>query len=187
MPRRKSTTQKTETEEVQQDNVTISGTVGAETPEKSKSLTGTKITLNQKKASFFGVGDIWLTSDDYTTTVPKNLTDKDAAILQRALDQGLVLEGEDLIDPIDKDPAVLEEYWDLIKQFGLSATDSKSRSMHSFRKVFRNGTDRNWTAKEIATHCIKREQEFKNRKQVLKLLNDILQFSEGPFSLYEKK
>lgn len=152
----------------------------------TKSLKGMTISLNQKVQSHFGVGPIWLTSSNYTTTIPDTISYQEEEILKKALSSGSIVEGNSYIPPIDKNKDVLNEYWHLIKTFGLDPTNTKSESVTKFRKLLKNGVDRNWTAKEISNFCIEQEKKYKNRERVLKLLNDIHKNSDCPATLLEE-
>ena len=80
----------------------------------------------------------------------------------------------------------MNEYWHLIKTFGLEPTNSKSESVIKFRQLLKNGVDRNWTAKEISSFCIEQEKKYKNRDRVIKLLNDLYKNSDCPVTLLEE-
>lgn len=181
MPRKKK-----ETTDSQDNDISISASVGAPSASDTK-LKGKEISLNQKIESFFGVGDMWLTTENYSATVPDNLTTQQWEILTEALNRGHVVEGNVYIAPIDKDPEVLEEYWHLIKTYGIDTNNEQSVSTLAWRKLFRNGVDRNWTAKEIANFCMEREQRGKNRDRVMKLLKDTHKYSICPDSLLESR
>lgn len=190
MPKKKKeeTTDGASKAKSQDNDIQISGTVGATTISGAKSTTEVKeISLNQKVESFFGIGSIWLTHENYTAKIPGNLTSQQIEILQQGLDRGLIVEGNVYIPPIDKNPEVLEEYWHLVKTYGIDTNDEKAISTKAFRKLFRNGVDRNWTAKEIANHCMEREARGKNRDRVMKLLKDTHKYSDCPDTLLETK
>jgi hypothetical protein len=154
-------------------------------PEVSQqgNLIGKTFSLNQVMETFFGVGRFWLTPDNYTLTVPKDVKPSELVSISRAISQGILQEGDKYIAPITKNKDVLNEYWHLIKSKGLDTNDNKSESTIKFRALFRNGVDRNWTAKEVAKYCIKQETDYKNRERVLKLLQDMHKFSECPDTL----
>jgi len=167
------------------DALSISSVVGGETFYPN-SIKGKTISLNQKAESFFGVGSIWLDSQKYSCVVPDTITSQQEEIIRTCLRQGIVVEGDRYIAPIDKDREVLNEYWHLIKTHGLSHTDPKSKSMPKFRALFRNGTDRNWTAKEVSRFCMEEEKKYKNREPILKLLNEMFKYSDSPATLLEE-
>lgn len=152
----------------------------------TNSLKGKSISLNQKVQSFFGVGPIWLTSADYSTVVPDSISPQDEEVLKKALSAGTIIEGKTYIPPIERNRDVLEEYWHLVKIFGLDPTNNKSESILKFRKLLKNGVDRNWTAKEISSFCIEQEKKYKNRERVIKLLNDVHRNSDCPATLLEE-
>lgn len=152
----------------------------------TNSVKGKTISLNQKAQPFFGVGPIWLTSTEFSAVVPDTITYKEEEIIKKALASGSIVEGKVYISPIDRNKDVLNEYWHLIKTFGLDPTNNKSESLIKFRKLLRDGTDRNWTAKEISSFCIEQEKKYKNRERVIKLLNDVYKNSDCPVTLLEE-
>lgn len=164
-------------------NLNIAAVMGGEKPVSS--VKGKTISLNLKSETFFGVGSIWLTPKNYTTVVPSTLTPDQEEIIQTALNSGLLLEGDVYVPPLDRQESVLEEYWQLIRAYGLDPADPKSKSMPAFRKLLKTGRDRNWTAKEVAKYCIKQETAYKNREKVLKLLQDLHKNSLCPDTLLE--
>lgn len=167
------------------EDIDFAVSVGTETT-VTKSVKGIEISLNTKAETFFGVGDIWLSSKDYTCKVPDNVSPATEIAIRNAIKRGVLVEGNVKINPIEKNNAVLDEYWDLIKTFGLeNSVTNPSESLKRFRKLFKEGVDRNWTAKEIARFCYRKEQDYKNRDKVLKLLKDTIQFSTCPDTLLE--
>jgi hypothetical protein len=151
----------------------------------TSSLVGKTFSLNQKKSVIFGVGDIWLDTKNYKVTITKELSVEHHDIFRKAISAGTLVEGDVKIPPVDKDKAVLEEYWHLIKTYGLSPTDNKSKSTPAFRKLLRIGEDRGWTAKEIAKYCMAREKESKNRENIIRLLKELHRNSECPETFSE--
>lgn len=150
------------------------------------SIKGKTISLNQKAQSFFGVGNIWLTSTNYSAVVPDNITYQEEDTIRKALSAKTIVEGKVYIPPIEKNKDVLTEYWHLVKTFGLDPTNNKSESIVKFRKLLKDGVDRNWTAKEISSFCIEQEKKYKNRDRVIKLLNDVYKNSDCPPTLLEE-
>lgn len=148
-------------------------------------LKGKNITLNFQKESFFGVGDIWLQEGKHTCIVPENITPRDEEILRDAINKGIVVLGDHFIPNVQKDQAVLEEYWDYIKRYGF-VDSSQHKAFSKFKKLFRYGTDRNWTAKEVVKYCITSELKYKSRQDVLKLLNNIFNRLNCPDTLSVK-
>lgn len=186
MPRKK----KEDTVNADIDSVSLSGTISADRIDTSKSdikVRGETFSLNLKKESFLGIGDIWLSYKNHTAKIPEDISDALEKKIRNAVAKGILVPGDTFIPPITKDEAVLEEYWEYIKVFGLDVKPEgkQSDSVIKFRKLFKDGVDRNWTAKEIARFCSKREVEYKNRKRVLKLLEDLDRFSMCPDTLTE--
>jgi hypothetical protein len=166
-------------------NIDLSVSQGSQTF-FTNSLKGKTISLNQKIQPVFGVGPIWLSSSNYSTVIPDTITYQEEEIIKKALSSGSIVEGNTYISPIDKNKDVLSEYWHLIKTFGLEPNNSKSESVIKFRKLLKEGVDRNWTAKEISSFCIEQEKKYKNRERVIKLLNDVYKNSDCPATLLEE-
>jgi len=152
----------------------------------TNSIKGKTVSLNQKVQSHFGIGNIWLNSANYSVVIPNDISYEQEEILKKALASGTLIEGKKYIAPIDKNKDVLTEYWHLIKTFGLDPTNNKSESMIKFRKLLKDGVDRNWTAKEISSFCIEQEKKYKNRDRVIKLLTDVYKNSDCPPTLLEE-
>ncbi len=146
------------------------------------SLKGKSITLNFAKESFFGVGDIWLQEGKHTCIVPENIKEKDEEILRDAIQKGIIVLGNHFIPNISKDQAVLDEYWNYIKSFGFQDSP-KHPAFSRFKNLFKYGTDRNWTAKEVVKYCITCELKYKSRPEVIKLLNQIFNRLDCPDTL----
>ena len=169
---------------------TLVGTMSEDiqTPKTQQmTLVNKSFSLNLKKQTILGFGRFWLTPEQYSFTVPEDATQEELAAITRAVSNGTLVEGNTYVPPIDKDQAVLDEYWHLIKTYGLDTNNSKSESTIRFRKIFKEGTDRNWTAKEIAKYCIKQESEYKNRDKIIRLLQDMHKFSSCPDTLLEPR
>jgi hypothetical protein len=153
----------------------------------SNDVRGKVISLNQKLESFFGVGKVWLSSKNYSCTVPADASTDDVLLIKEAIAKGILVEGDVYIPPIDRNPSVLEEYWSLVKTYGLETTNDKSPAMIKFRKLLRHGVDRNWTGKEIAAHCIRQEEAYKHRPKIIQLLKEFQANVMCPDTLLESK
>jgi hypothetical protein len=175
---------KTQSVEELIQNIDLSVAQG-DTITHTSELKGKTYTLNQKKRVTFGVGNIWLTTKNPTITFDKDLSSQEESIIRKAIADGTLVEGSTVILPIDRDDKVLAEYWHLVKTYGLVPADTKSKSMIKFKSLLRLGSDRNWTAKEIAKYCIKQEQEYKNRENIIRLLNDLHKNADCPDSFLE--
>lgn len=182
MATKKTTTTKKSTEK---ESITpnIKVTQGGQKTEKptNKSLGGKVISLNLKRASFFGAGPIWLTPTNYWVTIPNDLDETDYYIIKNALEKGTVVEGKEFIPPVDKADSTLDEFWLLIKNRGLDE-ETKDR----FRRLLRTGTHQNWTVAEICAYCTRKETETKNRDKVLQFLADLRSIYTGPHTLFDE-
>ncbi len=168
------------------ENIDITTTVN-NVSQNSISLKGKTISLNQKAEAFFGTSKktIWLSGKNYSVVVPDSISTDEERELLTALKAGILIEGNTYIAPIDKDPSVLEEYWQLIKNFGLEPGNSKCKSYPKFSKLLKKPIDRNWTAKEIVNYCIQYEAKGKNRQKVIDLLKAVHKNSDCPPTLLE--
>lgn len=154
----------------------------------TKSLKGKTVSLNQKLESFFGTSNksVWLGPKSYFTVVPETATVEEEIEINKAIDAGILVEGQKYLPPIDKDKAVLQEYWNLIKTYGLTPGDPKCKSFPKFSKLLKKPIDRNWTAKEITNYCILEETKYKNRQKIIDLLKAVHKNSDCPNSLLEE-
>lgn len=146
---------------------------------------GDKISLNQKKETFVGVAGLWFTPKAYCHEIPANVTIDQLIQIKDLIANEILLLGDIKILPLEKDKAVLGEYWELLKREGLKVKDKKSRSVAKFRALLLRPIDRNWTAKEICKYCIEQEVKYKNRADIIKLLTDLAVNANCPDSLQE--
>jgi len=164
-------------------------TISGDTIFNSITVKGKTVSLNFKAETFFGVGPIWLDINKYSCVIPDTITTKQEEIIKTALKRGILIEGDKYYPRFTRNNDVLDEYWNVIKQYGLASLgdgrDCKI-SFEKFKKLLKYGTDRNWTTKEIADHCIAEEKKYKNRKQVLKLLTELIKLTDAPDTLVPK-
>ena len=170
------------------DSLNISTTVNNVTT-NSISLKGKPISLNQKVEAFFGTSGkaVWLSDKKYSTVVPDNISPEEEQQLINALSQNILLMGDVYVPPIDKDPKVLDEYWELIKNYGLDPGNPKCKSFPKFSKLLKKPIDRNWTAKEITNYCMQLEAKGKNRQKILDLLKGLHKNVDCPATLLESR
>jgi len=150
------------------------------TPSKG-TIIGKEISINLKATTFFGIGDIWLTPDNYWAVVPDNLSDRDYAIILASLKAGTIKLGKQFIPPVDKASDVRERYWFLIERTGFETKASKQ----AFKDLMVRGTDDGWTAIEIANFCLDKENNGRKRKDVIRMLTKLVDNYDGPISLYD--
>ncbi len=144
-------------------------------------LVGKTISINLKAGTYFGVGDIWLTPDNYWAEVPDNLLAADYAVIERAIKAGTVQLGQHFIPPVEKASNTLEKYWLMIERRGFDDKQVKA----DFSMLLRRGQDSGWTALEIVNYCIEKEQAGKRRKEVIRLLDQVAKNYDGPLRLYD--
>lgn len=188
-PKKKNNTEPTEVAVTELDTAIENLTINTQTVNGtflSRSMKGQKLSLNQKRETFIGVGSMWFTPKEYCLTVPDNITPEQDIELQNLVGMGILVLGEVKVEPIDRDPAVLDEYWTLLKTFGLNPADNKSLSVKKFRELFKKPIDRNWTAKEIIKYCMKQESDTKNRKNILNYLDQMYLNIHCPDTLLPK-
>lgn len=158
--------------------------VVSDTPAPQKinnSLVGKEISINLKKETYFGLGNIWLTPDAYWCTIPDNMTPEQYNIIDKSLQAGTIVLGKVFIPPIDKASNTLEKYWLMIKESGLESKKAKSE----FAMLIKRGSDSGWTALEIVNYCIEKETKGRKRKDVLRLLEQVAKNYDGPVRLYD--
>lgn len=150
-------------------------------------LIGKVISLNQKLESYFGVGNIWLTSENYSTEVPDGLTDQEYEIIDKSLLDGTLVEGKKFIPPVDRSITVLDEYWADVKSTGLSdKTKLGQAARNKFSTLIKKTSDRGWTAYEIAAHCLNKETQGSSRENVIRLLKEVIDNYFGQKTLYKE-
>lgn len=152
----------------------------------TNSIKGKEISLNFKKESFFGVGKIWLSSENHSCVVPEEISSADETIIKKAINSGVLILGNSFVPNISRDENVPIEYWDLIKSYGIRPTE-ESKSFKKFKYLIKYGIDRNWTAKEIIKICIENEKQYKNRKDVIKYLESVFDTIQCPDTLLLQK
>lgn len=148
-------------------------------------LIGKTISLNQKIDCYFGVGNLWLTSSNYYAIIPDTLSDEELGIVQKCLNDGVIVEGKVFIPPIDRSQDVLNEYWLSVKSSGLSESSKNGKTAREkFATLLKHGVDRGWTAYEIASFCLNKEVQNSNRSEVNRLLNEIIVNFPGEKTLF---
>lgn len=144
------------------------------------SIVGKEISINLKVATYFGVGNIWLTPENYWATVPDNLTSSEYDIIRKSLAAGSIVVGRQFIPPVDKASDVREKYWLMIDRTGFETKSAKK----AFHDLLLKGIDDGWTAIEIANFCLDKENNTRRRKDVVRILTTMINNYDGPVSLY---
>lgn len=147
----------------------------------SSSLAGKEISLNLKELSYFGIGPIWLTPENYWCTVPDGLSRSDYNVIATALKAGKLSLGKTFIPPIDKASNTLEKYWLMIERNGFDHKNTKSE----FSMLIKRGSDSGWTALEVVNYCLEKENKGRRRKEIIRLLEQVAKNYDGPLSLYD--
>lgn len=143
---------------------------------------GTKVSLNLKKASYWGLGDdkrgkiFWLSSKNWCGIIPDSVNSEDSSKISTAFATGTLVMGEQWIPALDKDKSVLKKYEQSLIDHKYINDEFKDiwRHLLSMKK------DGNYTAREIISHCIIAERKLRNRKPQLTWLEDALEYYQGP-------
>ena len=151
------------------------------TDSSSNNLIGKYVSINLKRGPYFGVGPVWLSINNFWTEVPSNLSDAEYALIAKGLANETLVYGKVFVSPIDRIANKLDEYWQEVKNTGFRTKESKAK----FASLLKKGSDGGWTAHEIAKHCIKQEVQYKNRQEIIRMLQQVIDNHEGPISLYE--
>jgi hypothetical protein len=162
------------------ENVVVRNDPPAPSPSTS-SLVGKEISINLKEESYFGVGPIWLTPENYWCVVPDNLSAADYNVIGNAIRSGKIVVGKTFIPPVDKVSNTLEKYWLMIERNGFDHKNTKSE----FSMLIRRGSDSGWTALEVVNYCIEKETKGRRRKEIIRLLEQVAKNYDGPLSLYD--
>lgn len=149
---------------------------------------GAVVSLNQKKAPYFGVGmmdhgkfKVWLSKRAWCVQLPNNLTDKEADQIRLAISSGLLIEGKVYMPTVEKDPKVLAKYLTLIKNN--HTLDSRSKA--PFQQLVLQKQDGNYTAIEILSECLRSEEATRRRPTWIAFLNDAIKAYDGPLMVVE--
>lgn len=151
----------------------ISASIGAapSTPKTKKTvnLVGQTISLDLTKEVFFGVGPIWLSYKNYWCTIPDGMAPSEYGQIIDGLQRGILVFGKKYIPPIEKNQGTLESYWYAIKPNGFN-----KEATAMFKRLVIQKIDRGYTAVEVAQYCLDNEKAYKKRKDVMKVLNEII-------------
>lgn len=199
MPRKPKEQEQKEKEQLNQTETSINITEGAtdispvlgSTIDKlSKStsatnLVGKIISLDLRKDSYFGVGNIWLTQKNYWAKIPAGLTPAGYDVIRRALQSGLIVLGKKYIPQVEKNKSTIEDYWKLIQSSRNNGSISKD-TIEQFKNLLKKKTTEGWTVTEVVAYCKAKERESRNREHVLTFLKSVEAMYEGPLSLTEE-
>lgn len=136
-------------------------------------IAGKIISINLKNTSMFAIGDIKLTPARYWAKISHGQTKEYYDVIEKAIQMGNIVYGKQYIAPIEKDPKVLEMYWDLVK------TNGKGKNViAAFKILIRAGKDGNHSISEIADYCLQQEAKSRNRKEVIAFLKEVAAYEE---------
>jgi len=165
-----------------QGDIIASTTIGSgSTTSTSSSLVGQTISINLKRNSYYGVGDIWLSPENYWATIPNGMSAQEYEIITNSLMSGTIVEGKIFIPPVDKISNIPEKYWSIIARTGFETKEAKNE----FSALIRKGADSGWTAIEIAQFCLGKENAGAKRTRVVNLLTQLIKNYQGPIQLYD--
>lgn len=143
---------------------------------------GTEVSLNLKKASYWGLGDndrgkiFWLSTENWCGTIPDDVNSEDATQIANAFAAGTLVMGREWIPALDKDKTVLRKYEQVLNDYKYVNDEFKN----IWRDLLSRKKEGNYTAREILSHCIEQERKLRNRKPHLAWLEDALDYYEGP-------
>ena len=145
---------------------------------------GQTISLNQKVAPYFGVGEgdekkIWLSKDNWCAKVPNNLTPDEVTIIDKAMSNGYIVLGKEWLPALKKDVNIRNEYVKVIERSKYLTNEVKE----PFQQLVLKKQDGNYTASEIITHVMKSERASRGRTNFLTFLQDALDHYDGPAQL----
>ena len=147
----------------------------------TNSMAGREVSINLKVNSYFGVGPIWLTPENYWCVIPEGLSREDYDIIARSIQNGTLVLGKVFVPPVEKASNVLEKYWLSIERSGFDNKKTKT----DFSMLIKRGSDSGWTALEVVNYCLEKENSGKRRKEVIRLLEQVAKNYDGPLRLYE--
>lgn len=150
-------------------------------------LIGKFISINQKIESYFGVGNIWLTNQNYYTEIPDNLSDEEYEIISKSLADGTIVLGKQFIPPIERNKEVLEEYWQALKPSGFNLTTKLGVAARAkFTNLVKRNTDRGYTSYEVSAYCLNKEIQGSARSDVMRLLKEVIDSYDGEKTLFKE-
>lgn len=184
MPRKQK--EDTTKEEIQNITPVLGSTLDKNASKTSRtSLVGQTISINLKKDSYFGVGDIWLTQKNYWAKIPAGLTPAAYEVIRRALSSGLIVLGKKYLPQVEKNKSTVDSFWKLIQDQKNNISVHKT-TIEQFRNLLKKQSVEGWTVTEIVSFCKAKERESKNREHVLLFLKNVADMYEGPITLTEE-
>lgn len=150
---------------------------GESSQNSPNSLVGQFISLNTKVESIFGIGNIWLTPENYHCKVPSDLTEQEYRVVERGINNGKLLVGKHKIEPIDRDPKTLAKFEKLVAKLVIGARTINKTAIQEFRNLVTRTYEDGYTAKEIIEHCMEYANEVGVSEACKSVLRTILQAS----------
>ena len=147
---------------------------------------GVVLSINMKAGAYFGVGTddemkVWLSPDNWHTTVPKGLTESEALQITLAIQANKIVVGKTWIPAITKAVGTIEEYVKIVKTARM--LDEKVKQV--FRDLVARGSDGGYTALEILSQCLSFERSNRNRDPWLIFIQAGIDSYQGPLQLVE--
>lgn len=151
-------------------------------------LSNKYISLNPKKATYFGVKKskanswtIWLSPNQPYAIVPNDLSYEETQQITKGLSNGLIVPGKVKIPVIDQDKTVKTKYINLIKKANSLDVITKKQFVELVKKNKEGG----YTAMEIMVDALNVERTTRNRIEFVKFLEDGISYCTGPVSLVQ--
>jgi len=145
------------------------------------SLVGQIISLNTKHSPIFGVGNIWLTSNNYWATVSKDMPKEYYEVINRGLERRSIVLGKKQILAVDRNPETLSEWYKALDLEG----GRTPKMITAFKSLIAKRIDGKYTLGEITRYCMAEERKGKNREEVLTFLKEVYGYVEFRDKQYE--
>ena len=143
------------------------------TLEGTDSLVGEVISLNLKRGPYFGIGDIALSPERYHATVSPGMNQEYYTVIRNGLTEGYIVRGKKRVAIFERRKGVLEAWYSMVKKEGRSP-----KAVDAFKTLIRKGRDEGYSLDEIARHCLKMENNGRNKQEVVHLLKQVLMYVE---------
>lgn len=153
------------------------------TQKKVEDLRGRYVSLDLSQRTFFGVGDIWLSPENPVSIVPEDISSEDLELLNKTIASGVLKIGKTFCPPVLQDQITLKQFDKLVESTPMTTRIADEVKTKFFR-LLTTGRAGGWTAYEIITYCIAKEESRRARKLVVDYLREVLDTYDGPKKLF---
>lgn len=157
-------------------------------------LIGKIISINLKAINYFGVGGpgskdaIWLTPEIWWDTVPPGLAPSELLIIEKNLQEGKLFLGKIKTRAKKLDSKILSNYAELLKNASGNVSDPRNKAFTgAIIRLTSKHEDGGYQTRYIIDQLIKMEQRGKQRKDVLRVLEEAKRIIAGKFFQYEEE